>query len=323
MAEIPKMWKWSIYKIVNPKNRVYIGITTDLSKRIKHYERADCRNQQALFHSLKKYGFPEHKFEVIETFTSDKDFAMGREIYWISFYKCNYSQLPKENGLNLTGGGRGSHGRVMTDETKEKLRQANLGKKYSDETKAKLSAMRKGKKIKSGWTDEKKAQLRLIKLKFRHTDESKKKISEAGMGKQYCLGKKLSPEHIEKIRKSHIGNTYNLGRKHSQEEKDYRASKLRGLKRSPDSIINLRRAASERGGKSLVQLDINGVVIRDFPSIGEAARKNNVGNWIVKGILKGKRPILHPLLFFKHKQDIVFHKFQFPRRVFEQKSITI
>jgi len=126
MAITQKIWDWNIYKIVNPKNRVYIGITTDLPKRIKHYERADCRSQQALFHSFRKYGVSGHSFDLIESFTTEKDFAMDREIYWISYYKCNYSKLPEENGLNLTDGGRGSHGRVMSEETKALVNKEEL-----------------------------------------------------------------------------------------------------------------------------------------------------------------------------------------------------
>lgn len=294
MPDTPKIWEWSIYKIVNPKNRVYIGITTDLPKRIKHYQRADCRNQQALFHSLKKYGFSEHTFEVIETFTSNKDFAMEREIYWISYYKCNYSQLPKENGLNLTGGGRGSHGRVMTDETKQKLRQANLGKKYSDETKAKLSAMKKGKKIKSGWTEEKKAKMRVIKLNFRHTEDAKKRIGEGAKGNKYCVGKKLSEERKKQIGEFHKGHKYNLGKKHSPEHN----AKITAHKYKP-----------------IYQYTLSGEFVKEYPSVQDAVNKTGLSKASISGSAKGR--VSNPRKYiFKYKKGIEFHKFQFQRRVF-------
>ena len=53
-------------------------------------------------------------------------------------------------------------GRVVSEETKEKLRQANLGKVISDETKKKMSEASIGKKV---------------------SDETRKKQSEAKKGK--------------------------------------------------------------------------------------------------------------------------------------------
>lgn len=91
---------------------------------------------------------------------------------------------------NKTDGGDGASGALRSEETKEKIRQANLGKKRpqwvydkiaasntgkkaSAETRAKLSAARKGKKC----SEEHKRKVSEAKKGFKHTEEAKRKIS--------------------------------------------------------------------------------------------------------------------------------------------------
>jgi hypothetical protein len=90
---------------------------------------------------------------------------------------------------NRSDGGDGASGAIRSDETREKLRQANLGKqrpqwvydkiaasnrgkKASAETRAKQSAARKGKTC----TEEHKRKVSEAKKGFKHTEESKRKI---------------------------------------------------------------------------------------------------------------------------------------------------
>lgn len=242
MAKIyPGIKEWVIYKITSPTDRVYIGVTGDPKRRQRDYSNLKMGNQVALKSSVSKYGWDSHRFEIIDRFESDENYALGKEMFWIRSWMSNVGKYPEQGGLNMTDGGRGHLGKPMSDETKEKLRQANLGKKYSDETKRKLSEMRKGKKIKSGWTEEKKkAQSERIKG-FKHTDEAKRKISETS-----------------------IGNKYNLGRKHTAEEIAKRKDALRC------SI-----------GKSILQFDLNGVLLNEFNSISEVMETMGVSRWIV------------------------------------------
>lgn len=280
--------KWTLYKIVNPKNRVYIGITTNLPKRIRNYETINCLHQTALRYSLLKYGFPAHNFEVIETFSSTISEAYGKEIFWIRTYMSNYAKWPKQNGLNLTDGGRGSHGRVMSEETKQKLREANLGKKYSDETKAKLSAMKKGKKIKSGWTEDKRQRMSETKLSsgYRHPDEIKKIIGEAGRGNKNCLGQKQSPETIAK-RVVHLkGNKFRLGHKGSEKQKE---------------------AVRKTFNKPIIQYDLQGNELNRFVSVTDAVKITGICHSTIENSAKGR--IKKPLKFiFKYKKDVGFRE---------------
>jgi len=137
--------------------------------------------------------------------TEEEAFALER------LYILMFGRKDLGTGIlrNKTDGGDGASGAIRSDETREKLRQANLGKqrpqwvydkiaasntgkKLSDETKAKISAIHKGKKC----TEEHKRKVSEAKKGFKHTEEAKQKMSAARKGK------KLSPEHIEKIGKA-------------------------------------------------------------------------------------------------------------------------
>jgi len=58
------MYKWTIYKIINPKGRIYIGKTNNFKKRLGDYRNVNCSNQKLVYKSLKKYGFQNHKIEI-------------------------------------------------------------------------------------------------------------------------------------------------------------------------------------------------------------------------------------------------------------------
>jgi len=82
-----------IYKITNPKGRVYIGQAVCIEKRKKSYEKLKCKGQPRLYASLVKYGFSKHTFEVIEECKVEE--LNEKERYWQDFYDV----LSKE-GLN-------------------------------------------------------------------------------------------------------------------------------------------------------------------------------------------------------------------------------
>lgn len=107
---------------MNTLGKVYIGQTKNYTKRLNLYRILHCKKQTKLYNSLKKYGFNNHEFEIVEEVEKN---ACDREIYWIDFYKCYWRD--KNKGLNLTRGGKYAK---MTDETKKKLSEAILGSKH-------------------------------------------------------------------------------------------------------------------------------------------------------------------------------------------------
>lgn len=192
-----------IYKITSPTGKIYIGQSKNVEKRISYYSGMQCVEQRKIYASLVKYGWSNHKFEVLET-CSYSDIN-EKEIYWISFYE-SFS----ENNLNILHGGKGSAGRVWTRELRDKLKTANLGKKHSAETIQKITVGNTGKKI---------------------TLETRDKISKALKGKVVSAetiakikkaktGVKLSDSHRELIKRRMSENNPFKGKKHSEETKE-------------------------------------------------------------------------------------------------------
>jgi hypothetical protein len=119
--------------------------------------------------------------------------ACEKEIEFISLY----GRRDLNNGTlcNMTNGGEGAFGRIVTEETRRKIGISQKGKINSEETRKKLSIANKGRK---------------------HTAETKLKISEAQKGKiiseetrikssKSRTGIILSPEHRAKISKALTG----------------------------------------------------------------------------------------------------------------------
>ena len=105
-------------------------------------------------------------------------------------------------------------GKIHTEETKEKIRLGNIGKKISEEAKIKMSKVRKGRKWFNDGVEEyfifseyalphyQKGRLKCKK----HTEETKKKISEANKGQKwyndgvrnyFIFPEKSMPNYIE------------------------------------------------------------------------------------------------------------------------------
>lgn len=74
-----------IYKITNPKGKVYVGQSININHRKAEYRTLQCKGQPKIFNSLKKYGWDNHKFEIIEECPIEK--LDEREVYWKQYYK--------------------------------------------------------------------------------------------------------------------------------------------------------------------------------------------------------------------------------------------
>jgi group I intron endonuclease len=104
-----------IYKITNPTGKIYIGQSINLEKREDDYMKLRCDKQPKLYNSLKKYGWGQHIFEIIEKCSLEQ--LNEREIYWGLYYN-----VLEENGLNLRlGDARGK----CSEEMKKKIGQTN------------------------------------------------------------------------------------------------------------------------------------------------------------------------------------------------------
>jgi group I intron endonuclease len=157
-----------IYKITNPKGKIYIGQSINVEDRIKKYKYLNSYSTgNHLLNSLKKYGYKNHKFEIIE---SCEIFNLSiREKYWIKYYNSINEGLNIIDGGSSVGFKKGNVKEKISktwknkspeemDAINEKRRQGNLGKKkpgagcksFTKEHREKLSQSSKGKpKIKN------------------------------------------------------------------------------------------------------------------------------------------------------------------------------
>jgi hypothetical protein len=131
-----------------------------------------CKNQLRLYRSIKKYGWDNHTFEILEEV--EFNLLSEREIFYIEFYNSFIK------GLNCTIGGAGNTGRNITNETRAKMKKSATGRKQSKETIEKRVKKLKGKKR----TDEFKQRLSVIKKGRRLSEETKQKIRLVNLGKQ-------------------------------------------------------------------------------------------------------------------------------------------
>lgn len=176
-----------IYKITNPKGRVYIGQSINIERRFNDYKSRNNSYQIKLFNSFNKYGVNSHIFEIIEECLEEE--LNIKERYWQDHYNV------LENGLNCRLTTTDDKSGKLSEETKLKLSIASKGKKRSEEHINKMKAFHIGRKRseKSRKLMSEKAkgkivseETRLKQSKIRtgtkRSDETKKKMSESKKG---------------------------------------------------------------------------------------------------------------------------------------------
>ena len=178
-----------IYKITNNINgMLYIGQHCFSSKKdyyfahgISHTGKIYGGHNTYFCRAVIKYGFKNFSKEIIEY--CNKDNINDREIFYIQKYNSNNQDV----GYNLTIGGDGLSGYKMTDEHKAKIGLANS--MCSEETREKLRVANLGKRH----TQETIEKIRLLKTGVICSEETRKKVSESNKGRI------VSPETRRKI----------------------------------------------------------------------------------------------------------------------------
>ena len=227
---LPK--KAGIYKLIcNANGKIYIGKSVNILRRIRDHKKS--KPNTILQKAITKYGWDSFVVEVLEIVENfdrlkDNNALLDREAYYIELF----DSTNKNNGYNICKYSTDKTGIPCSDETKEKLRLAHLGKVLDDEHKEKIRQGRLGfkhsdqdkenmRKAQLGYkqTPEHIENARLTRLGFKHSDESKQKMREAWTKEakeklsKSRIGKPRSEETKEKIRQS------KLGKKFSEEHK--------------------------------------------------------------------------------------------------------
>ena len=252
---------YSIYAHINSLNgKIYIGITSwPPEKRWSNghgYKR--CHH---FCNAINKYGWDNFKHIVIATGLSF-DVASIMEVELIKKYNTTNPNC----GYNIALGG--AHGK-LSEETKEKLRKIRTGKKLSKETIEKLKTYCGEKAYWYGKnrSDETKRKLSEARTGTHMSEDVRLKISKTLTGEGcYWYGKHLSDEHKQKLRDINVGKTI------PQETRD----------KISQSLLN-------RGGFEISMYSLDGVFIKKYPSVAEAARQISGDASTIVKCCKGKR----------------------------------
>lgn len=226
-----------IYKITSPTKKVYIGQSINISDRFRQHK-SSSRNQ-FLKNSFKKYGYNNHKFEILHHLPNDinQDILNEYEILYIDFYKCANIKL-----FNLREGGR--QGGKMSQKLIDKLTLKKIGKKMPESTKQALIKSNLGRKMPKH-VDEILSKYRTIENAIRmgkmnigkiRTEENKKKISDTLKSKIDNKGEFHGKSKLDNIKVLEIRAKYNSIENPSRKlAKEYNISKTNIL-----DIINYR-----------------------------------------------------------------------------------
>ena len=170
-----------IYKIENKINgKIYIGQTRRaLEERMKEHQKKSSivYGNSYIDNAIQKYGIENFKIDVVEK-CNTSDELNEREIFWIKFFNC---KVP--NGYNLTDGGEGCTGHIVTAETRKKLSESHKGKCgriCSEETKLKISSANKGHSV----SEEARAMMSAAHKGKKLSEETKAKMSAAKKNKR-------------------------------------------------------------------------------------------------------------------------------------------
>jgi group I intron endonuclease len=123
-----------------PTGKKYIGKTLYERKRKEHHNymvKSGCKRK--FYNAIRKYGWENFIYGIVEE--CDEYSLVQKEISYIE--KFNTFKY----GYNSTIGGEGKSGWKCSEQTKEKISKANLGRKFSSEQRQKLSESHKNKPL--------------------------------------------------------------------------------------------------------------------------------------------------------------------------------
>lgn len=140
------MTSYVIYglRLKSDKTVRYVGLSTNPSRRLSsHFTKANPDKSSLPVHNwIRKHGKDAVEMVTLEECPIDWDYLVYAEKYWIASLLFHGNDL-----LNLTSGGEGvlglpawNKGIPMTEDQKDILRQANLGKILTDDHKAAIQS---------------------------------------------------------------------------------------------------------------------------------------------------------------------------------------
>ena len=179
----------NIYRIVNQTNgKVYIGYTSkSLKTRMNEHRSGSNKRNTKLYAAIRKYGWDNFKIDIIYQSLDGQHCLKTMETHFIKEYDSFNS------GYNLTEGGDGMLGNIVSQETRLKqslvkkgIPSHRKGKTLPDETRQKMSKGHIGIKA----SDEHKKNIsRGLKNQIRIECPHCRKVGAIGNMKRYHFNK--------------------------------------------------------------------------------------------------------------------------------------
>jgi len=183
-------------KCPDTNNVRYVGKTINsLERRLnKHMAESSLAAQNNhrtnWLRSLKN----ENKMPIIELLeiVAENTKWEDRERAWIALFKKNGAKL-----INSNDGGDGQHGRILSQQTKNKISKSLMGHSVSEETRNK----KRLKKLGSIWSEESKAKISRLHKGRKRPKETGAKISKAlkGIKRSEEFKKRISQRQLGRI----------------------------------------------------------------------------------------------------------------------------
>lgn len=285
-----------IYMILNKiNNKRYIGQAVDLKRREREHFFGKKRTNPLLRNSMKKYGYKNFEFIVLEYTKPNKKELTDTEQKWLDYYKDNNKW---ERLYNLCPFAETNLGLKSTETAKQNISKALTGKKKSEEHVEKI----RQRMLKTGINPimKEKAKLKTQIPVVQIDIDTNKIINEFESIKQAANYMNIKSGHlISKSAKGKIKDAYGyIWRfKNSKDiDKNNEVAKkqsltTKGIKRArTQANIN----ASLKLCKKIKMVDINtNEELKIFNSIVEAYKFLNLKNGNIVKVLKGKYKKAH------------------------------
>jgi hypothetical protein len=255
------MSKVFIYSLENPitKEVRYIGKTVQkLEKRLTAhiYESKHRNNHKCNWINKLNKNNNRPIIKLLDT-VSEEDWEFW-EMYWIEQFKSW--------GFNLVNHTSGGEGYTHSEETKEKIRQANsgknhyfYGKRHKQTSKDKISKSLIGNNYAKG---------------FKHSDETKKKVSKGN--REYYKNNPMTDKHKKRISESNrlAKSDPKIKKEISERIKKYCRDNPQKIKRRIMDLAEL----NKNNARPIYQKDKGGKFIKKFNSIRDASNEVNINS---------------------------------------------
>lgn len=169
-----------IYIVKNLINgNIYVGLSKNIERRFMEHKTPKnvTKKTTVLSRSFRKYGLQNFDFRVLEEVENIEDLP-AREMYWISTLKPKY---------NMNDGGLGNRSLIVTDETREVLREKGKQQwqmKTDEEKRTQIINNLKGPKKGHKVSDKNIEALKKANTGRVHSLEERQKRSSSLKGKQ-------------------------------------------------------------------------------------------------------------------------------------------